>query len=179
MLLRGDDYRISIPEVAKAMPGAIRSGDALPQLLASSLRAVADDVTYHLASRATRARPKPIVCWLFSAQMTTVHPIRARSPLRRLVAAQLASRPTQAMSAFFFEPSGDALSGDAEGARQTAQTAAFVISTKDALTFLLGVAVGLRVVTAAASAVSTEVALFAILREAIARKFIAAAVIAC
>lgn len=78
----------------------------------------------------------------------------------------------------FFEPCGNGLSGDAESARQPTQAAAFVVSAKDALTFSFGVAVGLWVVTALASAASTEVALFAILRQAITRKLIAAAVIA-
>ncbi len=55
------------------------------------------------------------------------------------------------------------MSGDAEGAREAAQTAAFVVGAKDTLAFWLGVAVGLGVITAAASALRTEIALFSIL----------------
>jgi hypothetical protein len=63
----------------------------------------------------------------------------------------------------FFEPPGDGVSRHAEGARQSAQTAAFVIGAKYSLAFCFGVAIGLRLVTARAPTRSTEIALLAIL----------------
>ncbi len=54
-----------------------------------------------------------------------------------------------------------------------------MIGAQDLFTLFRRVAIGLRVVTAAASAVSAQVALFAILRQAIARESVAAAVQTC
>lgn len=71
-------------------------------------------------------------------------------------------------AASFFEPTGDGVARDAKGTRQAAQTAALMVSTKYALTLLFGVAVGLRVVTAHPPADGAEVALLAILRQAVA-----------
>ena len=63
----------------------------------------------------------------------------------------------------FFEPTGDSISGDAKGARQSAQTAALVIGAQDALTFFRRVAIGLWIITAGAATVGAEIELFAIL----------------
>jgi len=94
--------------------------------------------------------------------MTTVHPTPAPSPPGRKGLAQAASRASQARSTLFFEPTADRVSRHAEGARQPAQTAAFVIGAKDALALLRGVAIDLRLVAARAPTRGAQIALFAI-----------------
>ena len=108
--------------------------------------------------------------------MTTVRPI-----LKRLLAVPsgLARRAWSAIAAnsrTFFEPLADCVTRDAKGAGQAAQGTVLMISTQDRLTLLGRVAIRLRMLTTAPSAVGTQKALFAILRQAIARQFVAAAV---
>ena len=79
-------------------------------------------------------------------------------------------------AAAFFEPTGDGVARDAEGARESAQRAALVIGAQDCFALFRGVAIRLRVVAACATAVGTEVALFAIIRQPVADDVDAAAV---
>ncbi len=92
-----------------------------------------------------------------SAQMTTVRPTPARD--WRL---QRASRKVQATGLPFFEPRGDGLPGDAEGARQSTQTAAFVVSAKYLFAFLFLISIAARLLATALTAVTAQVALPAI-----------------
>ena len=75
----------------------------------------------------------------------------------------------------FFEPTAERVSRDAECARESTQTAALNIGAQNLVSLLWRVAVGLWFFTTAPYALRAELSLFAILREAVAGKFIAAA----
>ena len=101
-------------------------------------------------------RAKSNAFWLSSAQTTTTHPIPAPG-LRQ----PKASRTAQASLSPFFNPSRDRVPRDAEGARQTAQTAALVIGAKYLFAFFFGVGIGARLLAAALLAIAAQVALTA------------------
>jgi hypothetical protein len=67
----------------------------------------------------------------------------------------------------FFEPTGDRITGDAEGASQTAQTAALIVGAQDHFALTVGITIGLWVISAITSTVVAEVALFAILGQTV------------
>ena len=77
----------------------------------------------------------------------------------------------------FFEPTGESVARDTEGAREPAQGTALVVSAQYLLAFFFGIAIRLRVLTARPSALGAEEALFAVLRQAIASELVATAVI--
>ena len=102
-------------------------------------------------------RSKSSAFWPSSAQMTTIRPTPARD--WRLLRA---SRKVQANELPFFEPRTDGLPGDAEGARQSTQTAALVVSTKYLFAFLLLISIAARLLATALTAVTAQVTLAAI-----------------
>jgi len=67
----------------------------------------------------------------------------------------------------FFEPTGDRITGDAEGASQTTQTAALIVSAQDHFALTLGITIGSWVISAITSTVVADVALFAILGQTV------------
>ena len=107
-----------------------------------------------------------------SAQMTTVRPTPARD--WRL---QRASRKVQATGLPFFEPRGDGLPGDAEGARQSTQTAALVVSAKYLFAFLYLISIAARLLATALTAVTAQVTLAAIRSKAVTHKSFALAML--
>ena len=78
-----------------------------------------------------REQSRSSAFWLSSAQLTTTHPIPAM-----VLRLQEASRRVRASGLPFFEPSRDGVTRDAEGAGETAQTAALVVSAKDLFALL-------------------------------------------
>ncbi len=89
-----------------------------------------------------------------SAQMTTVRPTPARDwRLRR------GSRKVQATALPFFEPRGDGLPRDAEGARQSTQTAALVVSAEYLFALLFLISIAARLLATALAAVTAQVTL--------------------
>ncbi len=75
----------------------------------------------------------------------------------------------------FFDPRGDGVSGDTEGAREPTQTAAFLVGTKNLLTSLLRVGIARWAIAALTTTGATQVALLTIWCEAIADDVIALA----
>jgi hypothetical protein len=76
----------------------------------------------------------------------------------------------------FFDPGCDGVTTHAEGASESAQRAAFLISTQYLLALMGGISIARRVVTTLAATISTQVFLFAIWREAITNEVLALAV---
>jgi hypothetical protein len=67
----------------------------------------------------------------------------------------------------FFEPVGDGVTRDAEGARQAAQTAAFVVSAQDLFALFSTVSVSARLFSTALRAMATQITLAAIGSKAV------------
>ena len=118
------------------------------------------------------SRAKSSVFWPSSAQMTRVRLTPARDwRLRR------ASRKVQAVELPFFEPRGDGLPGDAEGARKSPQTAALVVSAKYLFACLFWISIAARLLAAALAAVTAEVTLAAIGSQAVTHQSFALAML--
>lgn len=94
--------------------------------------------------------------------MTIARPILKSSPLAAATLEQRAFDSAGGVSLLFFEPTADRSARHAKGARQAAQTAARLVSAQYFILFLCGVALGLRVGAATASAVLAQIALFAV-----------------
>ena len=90
--------------------------------------------------------------------MTTIR----RVPIRRSLnpVAQSRSGSSPAGCVLFFEPNTDCLARDTKHSLQPAHRTAFFVCLEDDLFLLFGIALGLRVITTAAVAVATPVALF-------------------
>ena len=89
--------------------------------------------------------------------MTTVHPTPAQA-----LRLPRASRRGRATRLPFFYPRRDSVARDAEGTRQSTQTAAFIIGAQDRFALRRAVGVAARLFAAPASAVTAQVALAAI-----------------
>ena len=127
---------------------------------------------------ADTALSRPIVCWLFSRQTTTAHPTPvwfAQAHQRRVGAR---SRSRVGARRLFFKPRADGVPGDAEGASQSPQRGAFFVGAQNLFALSLAIAKRLRIVTTAAIAVFTVIALFSISGEAIAEQIFTTAVTA-
>ncbi len=94
--------------------------------------------------------------------MTRVHPILKSSRLAAAGLEQQAFDSVEGVSLLFFEPTAACIASHAKGARQAAQTAALFVSTQYFILFVCGVAIGLWVGAATASAVRAQIALFAV-----------------
>ncbi len=77
----------------------------------------------------------------------------------------------------FFDPLRDGISGDAKGASQSTQGAAFFVSSKNLLTALFGVSIASGILAAATTTVVTQVALFAVSCKSVANDVLAVAVL--
>ena len=77
----------------------------------------------------------------------------------------------------FFDPLRDGISGDAKGASQSTQGAAFFVSSKNLLTALFGVSIASGILAAATTTVVTQVALFAVSCISVANDVLAVAVL--
>lgn len=117
-------------------------------------------------------RSKSNAFWLSSAQTTTTHPIPAPG-----LGRPQASRTAQASLSPFFNPSCDRVARDAEGARQTAHTAALVIGAKYLFAFFFGIGISTRLLAAALLAVTAQVTLTAISGQSIAHQICTGAVL--
>ncbi len=115
-----------------------------------------------LAGFGDRAQSKSSVFWPSSTRMTRVHLTPA--PETRLPPA---SRKGQATALPFFEPGGDGVARDPEGARQPTQTAAFVVSAQDLLALCLTVSQCARLCATARRAIAAQVTLAAIRSQAV------------
>src|SRR5881275_1975793 len=106
------------------------------------------------AASAGRAPARPTAYATSSGRTTRVLPTPARAarPPR-------ASRRGWAVRLPFFEPAGDGLARDAEGAREATQTAALVVGAKYLLALLFTVSVRPRLFAAALRAVAAQVTL--------------------
>ncbi len=98
--------------------------------------------------------PNESVFWLSSAHMTRVHPTPA--PGLRLPQASRRGRATELL---FFYPVRDGVARDAEGARQSAQTAPLVVSAQDRFALLFHVSIRARVLAATLGTVAAHVTL--------------------
>jgi hypothetical protein len=123
-------------------------------------------------------RSKSNVCKTVSSQMTTIHPIPVFWPQAHLGLARKAFHSTAGVCWLFFEPTTHSITRNAESASQTTQRRALFISSQDLFTFLFGVAIRLRIITAAAIALITVIALFAVSGQAIADEIVATAMAA-
>ncbi len=94
--------------------------------------------------------------------MTTVHLIPKSSPQAAASLEQRAFDSVEGVLPLFFEPLTNRIARHAKGACQAAQTAALLVSTQYFILLFYGVAIGLWVGAAAASAVLAQIALFAI-----------------
>jgi hypothetical protein len=104
--------------------------------------------------------------------MITVRPTPTRGPrLRR------ASRKVQATELPFFEPCGDGLPGDAEGAREPAQTTAFVVSAKYLFTRWFWISIAARLCATTLTAVTAQIPLATIGSQTVTHKSFALAVL--
>src|SRR5215204_1275704 len=101
-----------------------------------------------------RAQSKSSVGGPFSRRTTTVRPTPApgRRPLR-------ASRRVPANHSPFFYPRGDGVARHPEGARESTQTAAFVIGAQDRFARFFAVSVRAWMFAAAPTAVAAQIAL--------------------
>jgi hypothetical protein len=104
--------------------------------------------------------------------MTTVRltPTRGRR-LRR------ASRKVQATGLPFFKPSGDGVARDAESARESAQTTAFVIRAKYLFTFWFWISIATRLFATALTTVAAQITLAAIRSQTVTHQSFALAVL--
>ncbi len=109
-----------------------------------------------------RAQSKSSVSASSSAQMTRVHPTPARD-----VRLPPASRGGRATALPFFEPGGDRVARDAEGAREPAQAAAFVIRAQDLFALFFTVRQSARLCSTALRAIAAQVTLAAIRSQAV------------
>ena len=153
MLLIWNHVSVGFPEVTVTVRAARSCGNLLPELLTSGKACGRQYSRPRLGELHDTGQSRPSVCGSFSGRMTRVHPTPRRSLPDRAGLAQPAWSVTPVTSGTFFEPTADRIARHAEGARQAAQGTALVIGAKYSLTLLRRVAIRLRVVTAAASAV--------------------------
>ena len=115
---------------------------------------------------------KSTVSWPSSAQTTTIHPTPApgaRPPP--------ASRKVPAHHLLFFYPARHCIARDAEGARQSTQTAAFVVGPQDSFALFSRVGIGARPFATPLTALMAQVALAAIGSQTVAHQACALAIL--
>jgi hypothetical protein len=110
--------------------------------------------------------------------MTTTHPTPGLWPQAHLGLAREAFHSMAGVCWLFFEPTTHGITRDAKSASQATQRRAILVSSQDLFTFLFGVAIRLGVITAAAIAIITVIALLAISGQSIAHEIIATAMAA-
>jgi len=115
-----------------------------------------------LAGFGDTRQSKSSVFWPSSARMTRVHPTPARG-----LQLPPVSRRGRATALPFFEPRGDGVARDPEGAGESTQTAAFVVSAQDLLALCLTVSQSARLCSTALRAIAAEVTLAAIRSQAV------------
>ena len=119
-----------------------------------------------------RAQSKSSVSAPSSARTTTVR--LTPTPGLRL---RRASQKVQATALPFFEPRGDGLPGDAEGAGESTQTATFIVSAKYLFAFLFRISIAARLFATALTAVTAQVTLAVIRSKAVTHKSFALAML--
>src|SRR5215213_3817949 len=124
------------------------------------------------AASAGTVPARPSACAPSSGRTTRVRPTPA--PAARPPAA---SRRVGAARLPFFEPPGDGLARDAEGAREAAQGTAIVVGAQDLLALLFTVGVRARLLAAALAAVAAQVTLAAVGRQPVTHYVLALAVL--
>ena len=151
-------------------------GDTHQESLATSSGKSSDcDLRQHmrpLVLSGDTEQSKSNASWPSSAQMTTAHPTPARD--KQLPGA---SRRVLARGLPFFDPSGDRVTRDAEGARQAAQRTAFIVSAQDLFALLLCVSVAARSFSTALTTIAAQVTLAAIRSQAITHQPLALAML--
>jgi hypothetical protein len=120
-----------------------------------------------------RAQSKSSVFWPSSARMTRVHPTPA-------LGFQLpkAFRRVRVMHSPFFDPASNGVARDSEGARESTQTAAFVVSAKDLFARFWRISVAARLLPTALPTIAAEIALAAIGSQAVTHQPLALAMLA-
>src|SRR5947209_8808029 len=103
--------------------------------------------------------------------MTKVHPTPIRLLRGQAVPTPSRSGSSRARWRLFFKPEADGFARNPKDPLQTAHRTALLVSDEDLFFFSIGISIGLWIVTAAAIAVVTPIALFAIWRAAIAHEF--------
>jgi hypothetical protein len=167
------------------LPRSLCSSAQLDKLLGSGSRAC--DRFFH-SGRQSRRRPlvatagtgqsKSTACETVSSQMTTTHPTQALWHQAHLGLARKAFHLAAGVCWLFFEPTAHGITRNAESASQATQRRALLVSSQDLFTFLIGVAIRLRVITAAAIAIITVIALLAVSGQSIADEIVATAMAA-
>jgi hypothetical protein len=107
--------------------------------------------------------------------MTTTRPIPKRSWPTPADQAARAWHSKRGAPRLFFEPPAHGLTGDCEGLRQAAETAAFFVSPQNHLPLCFTVTVGSRVFATAALTIVAPITLLAVGREAVPNQFFTAA----
>lgn len=124
---------------------------------------------------ADKAQSRPIACWFFSRQTTKVHPTPVSFAQAHQAQVRATSHSRAGVRRLFFEPGAYRVTGDAESSRQAPQRRAFFVGAENLLAFGVAIANRLRIVTTAAKAVFTVIALFAIAGQAVAKQIFTAA----
>ncbi len=125
-----------------------------------------------LAGFGDTRQSKSSVFWPSSARMTRVHPTPARG-----LRLPPASRRGRATPLPFFDPRGDGGARHAEGARQPAQTAAFVVSAQDLFACFYAIRMRARLFSTALRALAAQVTLAAIRSQAVTHQPLALAML--
>ena len=119
-----------------------------------------------------KVQSKSIAYWLFSAQMTTSHPVPMSWLVPRLALALATSQLRAGARRLFFDPTAYSVAGHPEGATQAAQARAFFIGAQYFIAFLFSISVRLRVITTTSPAIIAVIALFTIPGQAIAHQIV-------
>lgn len=167
---------------AGRLPKNLYNSDQLGTFLVSS--PIAFDNWRRYGRQSRRQRPvesadtrqsKSSVCWLFSGQMTIIHPILESFVALPAVLAHAGWRSRAAAFRLFFQPRANRIASNAKGARQSAQRRAFFVGTQDFLALFWRIAGRLRIITAATPTIFAVIALFAIAGPAVAKQVVTAA----
>ncbi len=94
MLFFGDDLLIRFPEVAVAAPAAISLWYPLPQLAATPLAPVSDEISDHLARLAAQCQPNPAFARFFQDERPQFVQLQGGG-LGVVVGVRLGQRPAQ------------------------------------------------------------------------------------
>ena len=156
---------------------AVSCRGCFPQPATRLFATITDSRGHHLPSATRERTPDPLLTCNLSAQTTRVHRVPAWSTLRQQDREATRFRSAGAVVLPFFDPRGDGVSGDAKGASQSTQGAAFFVSSKNLLTALFGVSIAFGIVAAATTTVVTQVALFAVFCISVANDVLAVAVL--
>ncbi len=175
MALLRDDRPISLPEIAVAIPTFIAFGNPLPQPPTSSLAALTDNVGDHLTSVAPQGDPYPAFVGFLADKRPQL--VEFEHELFGRWGGQQGSRQRR-QSKSFFEPARDGVARHSEGARETPERGAFLVSAQDLLASLRWIGIGAWVLAALAVAIMAEILLFAVGSLAVLDDVFAVAVVA-